>query len=150
MRSMSQMCALSSHTDHLHTCDVNFGVASHFKNLADGSQAHLRSALSECAKSTEIHDIPGMIASCSALYTAYQSDTSKSPRMQATFHDFIPLQPKHQFEAEKSGPSAPNLLSSRCMFRIVGNSDCMTFAAGSTAPTATGQAMSPPYIFDAA
>ena len=100
MRAMQQLCALSKFTTHLHTCDINFGVASHFKNLCDGSQAHLRSALSECAAMKTMSDIPEMISRCAVLYSEYSADPHKPPRMPAEFHDFIPLQAKPEFEAE--------------------------------------------------
>ena len=42
MTLMQHMCTFSTATAHGHSVDICFGVPAHFKNLCDGSQAHLR------------------------------------------------------------------------------------------------------------
>ena len=76
-RALQALCERSSHTTHLHETQTSFGVANHFKNAADGQQAHLKHLLREVAASRDVCDIETMIAECSALHEEHRGDPKK-------------------------------------------------------------------------
>lgn len=85
-----ELCEKSNHVEHQHIVDLNFGIPSHFKNQCDGAQAHARGLLDEVAKKRVVSTIPDFIATTKALYEEYKADPKKPPRLQATWHDFLP------------------------------------------------------------
>ena len=89
-RGLIHLCSHSEVVGHNHTVDLNFGLASHFKNAADGAQASLKGMLSEAAKTEPtISTIPQMLDRCRAIYDLHV-EGSRIGRMSCRFHDYFP------------------------------------------------------------
>ena len=97
VRGVEQICRRSARAPDIFSCDLNFGVPSHFKNHCDGAQAQLKNILSELAKRDAISEMPQFIREARRLYTEFAEDVTRVKRMPAHFHDYFPLDTKSKF-----------------------------------------------------
>ena len=87
-RSLAKICAHSECLTAPPQAFVNFGLAAHFKNLADGAQAHVRSALNAAAAKDEISTIPSFISKCQQIFDSFSAGPARAPRFPCRFLDF--------------------------------------------------------------
>ena len=95
-RGVETLCEKSGYDDCVYEVADNFGIPSHFKNRADGLQAHLRGLLEEVAKK-KISTIQEFVLESRSLYNEYAMDPRKKGRMPAYFHDYFPDQKRSDF-----------------------------------------------------
>ena len=91
----------------LPSLEVCFGLASHFKNQADGAQSQLRRCLAEAAKKEVISDCRTMVQRCREVYEETRRPGFESTRMKASFHEYFPAMTKEQFVTQRMFGFAP-------------------------------------------
>lgn len=94
VQGMKSLCSRSE-LRVCHEVQLNFGVPAHFKNAADGAQAHARGVLQEMARSETISTLEQFVDRASRLYSEYREGNDR--RMQAQFHLVFPDVPRKQF-----------------------------------------------------
>ena len=95
---MQHLCKEGGFADVPPVVEIAFGLAAHFKNAADGQQAHLRAALDEAAKVPPvIADIESFITRTSKIFAEGRDLPGENSRMPASFHHFFPDQSKADF-----------------------------------------------------
>ena len=107
VRGVEHICKHSARDADNFSCDINFGVPSHFKNHCDGAQAQLKNILNELAKRDTISEMPQFIREARRLYTEFAEDKTRVQRMPAQFHDYFPLDLKSRVTADYTICFAP-------------------------------------------
>lgn len=96
MMCLDRMCKAWDPAGHrlLPSAKCCFGVPAHFKNLADGKQAHLRQCLKEAASAVLISDLSQFIAETRKIW---QQHSAISGKPVPNFVDWFPTKSKHDF-----------------------------------------------------
>ena len=78
---------------------INFGVASHFKNVCDGCHSRVRSLLNEVARQKKVSNVTDFIREIRCLYDHYKAreEPRKQMKISMQFHDFFPEKPREKF-----------------------------------------------------
>ena len=106
MYLMKSMCLGADMPRHCPTSKIVFGIPSHFKNVCDGMQGHLRYCLDEAAKLRVVSSVQDLIRECKNVWESHSVDSSDC--LPAHFHDYFPACSKAEFVASHLWQFSPS------------------------------------------